>query len=162
MTTWVPQPDYTRRHRSTGEYVGNVGGHDVTRTLNDIMEFNRVVRVDMYGRVHDASSFVKDPPEALYVMLDNDGDMIGSDARDGIDVLVDTELGGWMPLQGHCGAYGESSQSFIQHPSEFIGGGLEDRIVSTPGYYVAVMVDGDSPGGDSEPIGWTVLHREAL
>lgn len=161
-TTWTHQPRHLRRHRSIGEYVGDVGGHTVTRELNAIMEFDVPIYSDGAGNVTQRIDV--DSPDMLYVLLDSDGQMVGSDARDSIDVLVDTELGDWHPLQGHCGAHGEGPRSFIQHSSEFIAGGLEDRILDNAGYYVAVLVDGmedtDEPSGDDTLVGWTVLYRE--
>lgn len=158
MTTWTQQPAWQRQHRSVGEYTGEIGGHTVTQTLNEIMQFDRVVLVKD-GTVTEVDI---DSPDMLYVQLDSDGQMIGSDARDGVDVLVDSPLHGWTPLQGHCGAQGEGPKSFIQHSSEFIAGGLEDRILSNPGYYVAVLVDGmeDEPSGDDTLVGWTVLFKD--
>lgn len=165
MTVWTHQPRHQRRHRAVGEYVGDiasVGFHRVTRELNAIMGFDMPVYSDGAGTITERIDV--DSPDMLYVLLDNDGQMVGSDARDGIDVLVDTALGDWLPLQGHCGAQGKSSKSFIQHPSKFIGGGLEDRILDHAGYYVAVLVDGvedtGEPSGDDTLVGWTVLYRE--
>jgi hypothetical protein len=156
MTTWTPLP--RRAHNPVYEFTGDIGGHTVTRALNDIMAFDQVVCVDEHGNVTEAGH---DAPDMVYVELDDDGQMVGSDSRDGLDVLVDTQLDGWKPMQGHCGAYGESSESFIQHPSEFIGGGLARAILEQPGHYVAVLVDGMAPDGYDEDttVGWTVLYR---
>lgn len=158
MTVWTPLP--RQAHNPVYEFVGEAYNHTVTRDLNDIMEFDRVVQVDDQGNVSDAGV---DAPEMVYVELDADGYMVGSDSRDGLDVIVDTSLGDWRPMQGHTGQHGSSSKSFIQHSSEFIGGGLARAILGRPGYYVAVMVDGLAPEGygDDTMVGWTVLYREA-
>ena len=167
MTTWTPLP--RRAHNPVYEFTADVHGHSVTRDLNNIMEFDHVVYVDDDGYVSDGKhagpSFTQsvDAPDMVYVELDGDGYMIGSDSRDGLDVIVDTNLGDWRPMQGHCGEHGSTSKSFIQHSSEFIGGGLARTILEQPGYYVAVLVDGLAPEGydDDTVVGWTVLYREA-
>lgn len=158
MTVWTPLP--RQAHNPVYEFTGEGYTRIITRDLNSIMEFDHVVYVDEQGNVSDAGV---DAPDMVYVELDADGQMVGSDARDGLDVIVDTNLGGWRPMQGHCGAQGEGPQSFIQHPSEFIGGGLARAILERPGYYVAVIVDGLAPEGyeDDTVAGWTVLYREA-
>ena len=111
MTTWRPLPRLA--HNPVYEFTADVNGHSVTRDLNTIMEFDRVVYVDDDGYVSDGKhagpSFTQsvDAPDMVYVELDADGQMVGSDSRDGLDVIVDTGLGDWRPMQGHCGAQGE-------------------------------------------------------
>jgi hypothetical protein len=41
------------------------------------------------------------------------------------------------------------------HPSEYVGGGLEDHIRETPGTYVAIVVR----CSDGEDAGWAVAYR---
>lgn len=48
------------------------------------------------------------------------------------------------------------------HNSEYIGGGMERDILSTPGYYVALVCYyfPEEEGGDMESEGWAVAYRE--
>ena len=43
----------------------------------------------------------------------------------------------WTLITGRTGQYGYNGPTF--HNSEYIGGGLADFILDTPGYYVAVL-----------------------
>lgn len=100
-------------------------------SLNDLMEFDRVVRVHVDGSVSYPS--LPHAPE-----------------------LTDGEVSpGWRLLDGYSGQYGYSGP--IMHTSEFIGGGMERDILSTPGVYVALV---DYPSDDSEPEGWAVAQLE--
>jgi hypothetical protein len=127
-------------------------------TLNDVMEFDHVIYVDSDGNVTEPT-FLWAPE--VYVDLDDDGQMIGSDSHDGDDVLsmpVD-----WFFMQGYTGQYGSTSRSFIMHSSESIGGKMARDILSTPGYYVAVVVDGLLPEGvedDDTNVGWAVAFKQ--
>lgn len=49
------------------------------------------------------------------------------------------------------------------HASEFIGGDLERHILSNPGLYVAVVVDGlrTEETDDDDNIGWAVAYKES-
>src|SRR5689334_24718518 len=105
-------------------------------TLNDRMQFGHVIRVHDDGSITDPANVYA--PETV-VALDDDGQMIGSDDLDGVDVLI-SGTDGWRFMHGYTGQYGSSGRSFIMHPSEFIGGRMERDILSTPGYYAAVVV----------------------
>jgi hypothetical protein len=97
------------------------------------------------------------------VELDSDGYMVGSDSRDGVEVLVmPVHHQGWHFMHGYTGQDSSSSRSFIMHSSEFIGGRMERDILSQPGYYVAVTVDGLLPEGmedDDTLVGWAVAFH---
>ncbi|OMC55389.1 hypothetical protein A5747_13430 [Mycobacterium sp. IS-836] len=131
------------------------------QTLNDQMEFGRVIQVHADGTVTHPKGVYG--PEVVYVELDSDGQMIGSDSRDGTDVLVD-RWDGWEYMQGYTGQYLSTSRSFIMHASEYIGGRMERDILARPGYYVAVVVDGLPPTEEFNPnedynVGWAVAYQ---
>lgn len=101
----------------------------VTRdNLNDLMEFDHVIRVHGDGTVT------------------KERDIHAPDLHDG-----ELESDEWTLLDGFSEQYGYSGP--IMHASEFIGGGLADYILATPGVYVALV---DYPLDDSEPEGWAV------
>lgn len=126
-------------------------------TLSTVMEFDAVIHVDAAGNVTEPV-FIWAPE--VYVELDSDGQMVGNDARDGVDVLsmpVD-----WHFMHGYTGQYGSTGRSFIMHASEFVGGKMARDILSTPGYYVVVAVDGLLPEGvesDDTNVGWAVAFK---
>jgi hypothetical protein len=68
----------------------------------------------------------------------------------------------WEPLTGYTNQ--EGYHGAVLHPSEFIGGGLEEEILSNDGIYVTVCVYSlDNPSvpdenGYGEPDGWAVLR----
>jgi hypothetical protein len=119
--------------------------------LNDVMEFNRVIRVYPDGTVN----YVKDvyAPELNAI---NDGD--GSHtAETDPELCRQAEHAGWTLESGWTGQY--SYNGPCMHPSEFIGGGLAEHILATPGYWVAVVVYEDD---GSDPEHWAVAYRETL
>jgi hypothetical protein len=62
-------------------------------------------------------------------------------------------------MTGCTGQYGYNGP--IMHESEYVGGGMERRILETPGYYVCCAVyDQDDEDGDYEAFGWVCLYRE--
>ncbi len=73
----------------------------------------------------------------------------------------DIEIRGehWEALTGHTGQY--SYNGAVMHPSEYIGGGLEDYLLANPGVYVVVEVrDDDGQYPDADPlIGWAILRN---
>lgn len=101
------------------------------RPLNEVMEFDHVVRV------HEDGS-VTDEPNVWAPDL-HDGELEGSE---------------WELLDGYSGQDRYSGP--IMHSSEFIGGGMADDILSTPGVYVALV---DYPTDDDDPEGWAVARR---
>lgn len=109
----------------------------VTRdNLSDVMEFDHVIQVHEDGSVTDGVPDVWAP--SLY---DDEVD----DAR-------------WTLMRGYTGQYGYSGP--IMHSSEYIGGLMADDILSTPGYYVA-LVNYNSDDDEGEPEGWAVAYRPA-
>jgi hypothetical protein len=100
-------------------------------SLNDLMEFNSVVRVHADGSVSDEPQY--NAPE----LFDD-------------ELLSDT----WSLLDGFSGQQGYSGP--LMHSSEFIGGGLERWILSHPGLYVNLI---NTPADDSEPTEWAVAYR---
>lgn len=82
--------------------------------LNSVMEFDHVIRVHADGTVTDAAEYA---PELCDGALPADSP--------------------WSLMTGYTGQYGYRGP--IMHPSEFIGGGMADDILSTPGLYVALI-----------------------
>lgn len=116
------------------------------------MEFHHVVEVHADGTVTDGPSGVYAPE--VYVELDADGQMISLDPN---DIQIDK---GWTLLNGYSGQ--DRYRGPIMHDSEFIGGGMERDILSTPGVYAAVTVIGLRPDGeqnDDDLVGWAVARK---
>jgi hypothetical protein len=95
------------------------------RELNDIMEFDHVIRVLSDGSVVDV-------PEECTPTL-HEGEL--SDQR------------WYLYTRGYSGQYDYSGP--VMHDSEFIGGTLADDILSEPGVYVALQNELDDPRGGS-------------
>lgn len=129
--------------------------------LNHKMEFDHVVRVHPDGTVTDAEG-------SHYFELRH-----VSGAKPSHDFSASSD--GWSLMNGYSGQYSYSGP--IMHDSEFIGGGMERDILSTPGLYVALVCEADPDCGrvdcahdddtctdyeDPEPAGWAVayLHDE--
>lgn len=127
--------------------------------LNDVMSFDHVICVHEDGTVTEGHTLLE-PDITMYV--DADGQDIYGDAE-----LIKQAKGyrdSWELLSGFTGQYGYNG--VVLHQSEFIGGGLADHILSTPGYYVAVTVECEGPENDrdenensEEPAGWVVAYR---
>jgi hypothetical protein len=122
-------------------------------TLNSVMEFGHLIQVHDDGTVTEPWLLIT--PETVYQELDSDGQCIDNEVHD----LPD----GWSLMNGYSGQCGYSGP--VMHTSEFIGGRMADDILSTPGFYVAVAVDGLLPEGadDDEDtnIGWAVARKDA-
>ena len=104
--------------------------------LNDIMEFDRVIKVWPDGDVTPVvGMFAPD-------LFDGELEQIAKDK-------------GWSLMDGYSGQYGYSGP--IMHASEFVGGKLERDILATPGYYVVIA---DYPSNGGEPDGWAVAYKE--
>ena len=127
-----------------------MGQHVTPDRLNAVMEFDRVIRVDPDGTVSYASAEGAYAPELCAINVD------GSHTSD-TDPDLCRQAGGWTLLSGWTGQYGYSG--VCMHPSEFIGGGLAEHILATPGYWVAVVIYEDD---DSDPEHWAVAYRESL
>lgn len=124
------------------------------RPLNDLMQFDHIVKVGPDGAVSDGDI------SAYFELSTYKGD--DGEWHENFQ-LPD----GWELLRGFTGQY--SYNGPVMHPSEFIGGGLERHIRETPGYYVALTVESDcgytepncteDAGCDCEPDGWAVAYR---
>lgn len=102
--------------------------------LNDLMQFDHVIKVDADHNVTDA------PP-----------DIWGPEVYDD---RIEQE-GGWTLMYGWSYQFRYAGPEM--HPSETIGGDLEKAILHTPGYYVATVIcDPDS----DETSGWVVAFKE--
>ncbi len=116
---------------------------NVTRdTLNAAMEIDHVIRVHADGTVTDLVSGIWAP--SLY-----DGDLSQMAGHD------------WRLMDGYSGQYMYAGP--VMHPSEYIGGRMADDILSTPGYYVAIVADypcADHAGecGCDTVDGWAVAY----
>jgi len=123
------------------------------------MQFDHVIRVNEDGTVTENVPNVWAPEINLF------GDSEGQIDRDSeADMVADVAGQGWQLMDGWSGQYSYSGP--IMHPSEFVGGGLEDYILETPGYYATVVVDippyyHDS-SDESENAGWAIAYREEI
>ena len=120
--------------------------------LSSVMEFDHVIAVSDSGTVTDASGVYAPELEQEYVWTTDiwscDGEPTVSD--------------GWTLLTGYTQQYGLAN-SAVMHSSEYIGGALERDILSTPGYYVALVIPsaeqmGYSDDDDTAP-GWVVAFK---
>lgn len=114
----------------------------ITRdNLNALMEIDHVIMVDPSGRVTE--------PRDVYAP-----EVYSDEGTEYVDRP-------WELLTGYTSQYGYRGP--VMHPSEYVGGKLADHILSTPGYYVALVVyalDSDDEDTTDEPIGWAVAFRE--
>lgn len=138
MTTF-DDTQHPRSHDGTfAEKPRSAAEIALARPLNDIMEFDHVITVGADGSIADADGLY-----APDVYMDDDHPVEGS---------------GWTVLRGFTGQHGYGGH--VMHPSEFIGGGLEDHIRQNPGHYVVVEVrDEDGEFDDAEPVGWAIAYR---
>jgi hypothetical protein len=120
--------------------------------LNDVMSFEHVVQVLPGGAVEDAHG-VRAPE--VYVGTDADGQISNADET---AMVAQLRAAGWELLTGWTSQY--SYNGPIMHACESIGGDMADRILSTPGTYVAVTVE--TLDDDEEPAGWVVAYRTAV
>lgn len=114
-------------------------------SLNALMEFEHVIRVNGNGTITDSLPDTRDyrAPEVTW--------------QNGTHVI---EGDGWSLMDGYSGQDRYSGP--VMHESEFIGGGMEQDIISTPGLYVAVVVmDLDNATEDETPdAGWAVARKD--
>lgn len=148
--TRAPQLDKQDAHRW---FLGRIGDHDVSKTLNDIMDLDSVVMITDTGSVIDGVYPWQHPEIHDDVMSQPDGSQ-----------------GVQWTLIGRSGQQGGGQH---MHNSEFIGGGLADEILGQSGYYVAIVcswspgcpVCGDKPdycqghGEIGDPAGFKTLER---
>jgi hypothetical protein len=109
------------------------------KSLNDIMEFDLVVRVHPDGSVTRAEGIYA--PEVYPDYAEK-----GHDHISGYPFGYDYETGKpkrgaeWSLMRGYTGQHG-CADSAHMHNSEFIGGRMERDILANPGLYVAVTLD---------------------
>lgn len=119
------------------------------KTLDQMMsvEPGHIVRILADGTAVPYDGSVREPEETLYVEHD-DGQI--SDEQEWEFARETERAYGWEVLSGHTACGGIT----VRHPSEYIGGGLEEEIRETPGLYVAVPVDlmdyRECKGGDDK------------
>lgn len=120
--------------------------------LNALMEFDHVIQVHEDGTVTEPTGIYA--PE-VNVSSDPDGQIHDSDES---DMRQNVERQGWTLMRGYTAQYHYSGP--LMHPSEYIGGQLEQDIVAEPGYYVAVVAE-TADHHQGEPAGWVVARRDA-
>lgn len=105
-------------------------------TLNDIMEFDQVIRVHEDGTITNE--------DGVYAPSLYEGEL---------------DSPGWKLLDGYSAQDHYSGP--IMHDSEFIGGPMEDDIRSTPGVYVAIVsyYFPEKPDEDLGVEGWAVARQ---
>lgn len=117
--------------------------------LNDVMELDHVIRVYPDGRLDSNGGY------AAGIYAPDVSNVDGPVPDDGVDVEV-MDNRPWRVQVNRSNQW--NYKGAVMHPSEFIGGGMADDILTMPGYWVAVEVrndDGSLPDGDS--IGWALL-----
>ena len=95
--------------------------------LSSLMDFDHVIEVHDDGTVTDAAPGIYAP------------ELHGEEFTGFTD---------WRLLSGYTGQYGYNGP--VMHPSEFVGGRLAQDILTTPGLYVALVVE------DRRPCEWFV------
>jgi hypothetical protein len=116
----------------------------MSKALNDIMEFDVVVRSDGEGNVEPLPGL--HAPE-VWAQLD--------DTMESYTGYY-TVSPGWNLLKGFTNQEGNFLTEFL-HESEYIGGGLERHIRENAGHYCVVGVYDDS---EDSPSSWAVAFRE--
>lgn len=109
------------------------------RSLSDVMEFDRVIRVGYDGNVGYEPGIRA--PELHDGKLEGDGTHPSDSAR----------YNRWELMHGYSGQHGYSGP--MMHSSEQIDGGLADAILDCPGLYVALV---NYHTDDTEPDSWAV------
>jgi hypothetical protein len=117
--------------------------------LDRAMDLDHVIRVNTDGTVdsHPSRAHPLTPyaPESV-IFTRHDGQIMGEHERAWTESI---ERQGWSVETGWSGQ--DRYAGPIMHPSEFIGGGLADHIVASPGLWVAVTVE--CVRGDPEDAG---------
>lgn len=123
----------------------------MTRALNDIMEFDHVIRVNSDHTITDSVPDVYAPE--LMMSVDGDGQIL--DAHEA-DFIRQAESQGWTLLTGWTGQY--LYHGVVMHSSEYVGGSLAEHILDTPGLYAIISVETDDDSEDAA--GWAIAYRE--
>lgn len=130
-----------------------------TYSLNDKMDFDHVIRIDVYGNVIVVAGV--HAPEVSVACADDDCGSITAEAE--VEMTAYVERQGWELMTGYTGQY--LYHGPIMHTSEYVGGRLEEDIRETPGLYVVVEVTGlyatekQEEAQASQPIGWVVARK---
>ncbi len=96
-------------------------------------------------------------PEAMIATADDDCGSILDEHEQAL--IADFRRQGWELETGWTSQQGNHRRSPLMHPSEYVGGPLEEHIRETPGLWVAVAVYAE---GDGQPTGyWAIAHRES-
>ncbi len=129
--------------------------------LDDVMEFDHVIRVNADGTVTDRVEGAPYFDEAARCYLVDPEAWLWEDEFN----LPE----GWSLMNGYSGQQGYRGP--VMHTSEYIGGGMARDILETPGDYVLLAVESDcgytqefcseETGCDCEPAGWVVATKPA-
>lgn len=138
-------------------YAGRTPVRVLPDALDDATDLDHVIRVQDDGLVLLSVPDVYAPE--LYLALTADGADPLPGAWEALAASVTDQ--GWATV----GRSGQQGGGPWMHTSEYVGGGLADEILQTPGTYVAVEIrglrdcepDGDESALEDEPIGWAML-----
>lgn len=119
--------------------------------LNNLMEFDHVIQVNPDGTVSDDVSGVYAPE--LSMSVDADGQILDGAEQ---EYIAEAKRQGWDLQAGWTGQH--AYRGVVMHPSEFVGGGLADHIMETPGLWVVISVETDDDSEDAA--GWAVAYRQ--
>lgn len=124
------------------------------RTLNDLMEFDHVIRVKADGSTEEPSGIYG--PEGIEMeTLDDDAGSIMEEHE--IAYAEAVRLQGWDLMRGYTGQYAAKRSNYIMHTSEYIGGRMETDIRERPGLYVAITIECED---SDDAAGWAVAYRD--
>lgn len=124
------------------------------RELNDLMQFDHVIRVREDGVIEGQVAGVH-APEVHSETADDDAHSILKEHE--AEMIRSVKRQGWTLLSGWTGQY--SYNGVGMHQSESVGGNLEKHIRETPGLWVACTISTDD-GNDDGSAGWVLAHRE--
>jgi hypothetical protein len=152
---------------------------ELPRRLNDIMDFDHVIRVNADGTIDTDPKGTPYAPESI-VFTRHDGSVMADNEAAWAESVRSQ---GWEPERGWTGQYGYRG-SFM-HESEYVGGSLADHILATPGLWTVVVVtalrgdpddagedfnsathacddcaDAPDPEVEDEDAGWAILHMD--
>jgi hypothetical protein len=130
-----------------------IHGNATIGTLNGLMQFDHVIQVRPDGTIDECPQSIWAPEvycetaddEYRSVLNEHEQAMIASVRSQGWELET-----GWTDQWGYNGA--------LMHPSEFVGGRLEDHIRETPGYWVACLVC--FPDAEDYSDGWVIAFCE--
>lgn len=124
-------------------------------TLDCLMQVDHVVRVMDDGTVTDTVVGVYAPEG--YIETDEDGQILDEHEKDFIARL---KREGWTVEYGWSGQNSGRYDGPVMDGAEFIGAGLAEHIITTPGFWVAVSVT--TLDNDDADLTWAVMHRPVV